>query len=379
MTAPVVKGWCPGALRPMQSGDGLVVRVRPFRAEVTRNQAFALCDISDKFGNGVLDLTSRANVQIRGVREASHPDVISALAALDLLDQSEKVERHRNILMPFDWQQDDLTYQLHDAIVSILPDLPDLPGKMGFALDTTGILQLQDASADFRIEGINDQVILRADGSDRGWPLDGDTSQVTDAIKEMAHWFVETGGMRAGRMARHLATGARLPEAWCATPGASAASGSLIGWHDQAQIVGIPFGKLETDALRIALTESKAESIRLMTKRRLAFLNGTGLSSGPFIFEPDHPLMSAHACPGAPFCPQASVSTLDLARQLAPRVKGGLHVSGCVKGCAHAKPASITLVGRDGSFDLVRNGTTCDTPQVTQISPTEISAMIETF
>ncbi len=24
-----VKGWCPGALRPMESGDGLVVRVRP--------------------------------------------------------------------------------------------------------------------------------------------------------------------------------------------------------------------------------------------------------------------------------------------------------------------------------------------------------------
>ena len=26
---PVVQGWCPGAHRPMMSGDGLVVRVRP--------------------------------------------------------------------------------------------------------------------------------------------------------------------------------------------------------------------------------------------------------------------------------------------------------------------------------------------------------------
>ena len=25
-----VKGWCPGALQPMPSGDGLLVRVRPW-------------------------------------------------------------------------------------------------------------------------------------------------------------------------------------------------------------------------------------------------------------------------------------------------------------------------------------------------------------
>ena len=29
MTAWEIKGWCPGALRPMQSGDGLVTRIRP--------------------------------------------------------------------------------------------------------------------------------------------------------------------------------------------------------------------------------------------------------------------------------------------------------------------------------------------------------------
>ena len=34
MSAAAIKGWCPGALRPMQSGDGLVVRVRPFGGRV---------------------------------------------------------------------------------------------------------------------------------------------------------------------------------------------------------------------------------------------------------------------------------------------------------------------------------------------------------
>ena len=38
--APIVQGWCPGALRPMLSGDGLVVRVRlpPTHALWARNR-----------------------------------------------------------------------------------------------------------------------------------------------------------------------------------------------------------------------------------------------------------------------------------------------------------------------------------------------------
>ena len=37
MPAWEIKGWCPGALRPMQSGDGLVVRIRPPTGRLTRS------------------------------------------------------------------------------------------------------------------------------------------------------------------------------------------------------------------------------------------------------------------------------------------------------------------------------------------------------
>ena len=76
MSAPLVKGWCPGAHRPMLSGDGLVVRVRPFRAELSAAQALALCDLARTHGNGTLELTSRANLQIRGVPEAAFPALL---------------------------------------------------------------------------------------------------------------------------------------------------------------------------------------------------------------------------------------------------------------------------------------------------------------
>ena len=54
-----VKGWCPGALRPMQSGDGLVVRIRP-RSGVEPHELRVLADAARRFGNGHIDLTRRA-------------------------------------------------------------------------------------------------------------------------------------------------------------------------------------------------------------------------------------------------------------------------------------------------------------------------------
>ena len=38
-SAPKVYGWCPGALRPMMSGDGLVVRIRAPLGRLTSEQA----------------------------------------------------------------------------------------------------------------------------------------------------------------------------------------------------------------------------------------------------------------------------------------------------------------------------------------------------
>ncbi len=46
-----VKGWCPGALRPMQTGDGLIVRVRPRCGELSLSQVAALGVIAGRYGN----------------------------------------------------------------------------------------------------------------------------------------------------------------------------------------------------------------------------------------------------------------------------------------------------------------------------------------
>ena len=377
MSDVVVKGWCPGAHRPMMSGDGLIVRVRPFRSELNSSQAAELCRLAQEFGNGLIDLTSRANLQIRGVSEETYPALIKGLESIGVLDKTEKAERHRNILIPHDWQHGDLTQKLHDALIEELPNFPDLPGKVGFALDTGEQLELQNGSADFRIERVQDGLIVRADGSNRGRLVGADVNAALTALKELTRWFFDSDGNDSGRMVRHL-NSTPLPDAWQTTVSEIGSDGPKIGATPMGQVIGVPFGRIVASDLLAMLRESGAERLRFLTKRRIVVLGGSRVSDGPFVVKPNSPLMSVHACPGAPACPQATVATLDLARRLAGQINDGLHVSGCSKGCAHNKAAPLTLIGRAGSFDLVRNGATWDTPEARGLKAQDIISLIET-
>ena len=86
-----VKGWCPGVLQPMQSGDGLIARVRPWCGAFGLDEARGLADAAARFGNGHIDLTRRGNLQIRGVSEESLPGLRAALDELDLLDRDPRI------------------------------------------------------------------------------------------------------------------------------------------------------------------------------------------------------------------------------------------------------------------------------------------------
>ena len=102
---PKVYGWCPGALRPMMSGDGLLVRVRPRLGRLTRTQVEALCDAALAHGNGIIDLTSRANVQVRGVQPASYDALLAELSAAALIDETVADETRAFKLKFFKWSK----------------------------------------------------------------------------------------------------------------------------------------------------------------------------------------------------------------------------------------------------------------------------------
>lgn len=371
MTAPPVKGWCPGAYRPMMAADGLVVRIRPRLARLTAAQVLGLCDVAQRYGHGYLDLTSRANLQIRGVAPDDHGALVEALGGLGLLDAEPRMEGRRNILVTPFWQAGDSTHRLALALLDRLAELPDLPAKVGFAIDCGERPVLGMDSADIRIEQGAAGLILRAEGAITGCAITEDSA--IDALIDMAHWLAAQVTPERRRMAR-LVTAAPLPPCWAGAAASPPAVPPRIGLHPGGALIGAAFGHVDAEALAQMTAAQNLAAIRLTPWRMLVLEEGALPEDPAFVTSAVDPLMRVDACPGAPFCPSASVATRELARQLAPRVTGTLHVSGCAKGCARQKPADMTLIGRGGRFDIVRRGCVEDKPDQNGQTPDDILA-----
>ncbi len=331
----------------MESGDGLVVRIRPRRASFTADQLRAIADAALRHGNGIVELTARANLQLRGVTSASHGPLLQVLEGIGLLDSDPNVEGRRNVVLsPF---RSALDAELADALYKRISEGPDLPGKFGFAIDTGDTLVLTDTSADIRIESGRDGLILRADGAPGGQPVTRE-SAVAEAMR-MARWFVESGGVEQGRgrMRAHLAR-SNLPFATTALP-APIAPEPIPGQRSDGARITFEFGILHAELL-VKLADCAPE-IRI-TPWRMVFLPDRALPQLPGTITVPDPRLKVYACTGAPGCPQALQETRALARRLAPMANGRLHVSGCSKGCAHPGPADLVLSATRHGFVVAR-------------------------
>jgi len=376
MSAIAVKGWCPGALRPMQSGDGLVVRVRPFGGRLEATQVAGLAELAERFGNGLLDVTSRANLQIRGVDEQGHRLLLDGLARLGLLDHDADTESRRNILVTPFWIGGDETQSLAAELEEALADSAlALPTKFGFAIDDGKSRVLAGDSADIRIErDRGGRLLVRADGARLGRSVA--RGEAVSTALALANWFIVSGGAKGGRgrMAAHIATGAALPASLRAeTEPAPVMAALRPGHYPQGAMVGVAFGQMLQSTLsqfasyghalrmtpwRMVLSEGKREMPR-----------GAGL-----ITEPYDPALRVIACSGAPRCREAHADARALAAALAPRISADtrLHVSGCAKGCARSGASAVTLVATSGGFDLVRDGSTRDEPVLRGLNGADI-------
>lgn len=352
-TSPAVRGWCPGALRPMLSGDGLVVRLRPRLGRLTREQAAGAAELAVVHGNGMLDLSSRANLQMRGVSEEGHEGLLRGLRALDLLDDDAEAEARRNVLHHPFGAGTEISAQLEDALVD--PTLPALSSKFGYILDAGPVPLLRDAPGDIRLERHPEAgLILCPDGAAFGKPV-----VEADAVPEMlalTRWFAGAGGLSTGRMRHLVAQGTALPPGYDTLVAADAPATPVPGPQESGYLVALAFGQMDAETLREL---SRLGDLRL-TPWRMVLIEG--LEQAPdlpgVITRGDDPLLRVVACVGHPACLQARGETRQTARTLAPLVPPGrkLHVSGCAKGCAHAKQADFTLIPGPGGFDLVRHG-----------------------
>jgi len=354
-----IKGWCPGALRPMMSGDGYLVRVRPPLGRLSAAQVAGVAELSQQFGSGLIDLSARANLQLRGVSLDALGGLQGGLRELGLLDVDQAAEARRNVVVAPFWACGDDTHRIAVALQDALlaADDLDLPGKFGFAVDCGVAPVLTQVSADIRIERGRDGLICRADSAGEGC-----TVTVADAVSvalDMARWFQ---GSAEKRMARHLARVA-LPARFDGAVPLSGVAAKTRG------LVGFAFGRVRAQTLGML------GAVRLTPWRMLLVEDGV-VPDHPDMLRPDDPVLRVSACPGAPDCAQGLVGTRDVARALAralpPAV--GLHVSGCAKGCAHPRPQDYTLTGQaSGRFVLIRNGCAGDAPVRSDLDPVALT------
>lgn len=344
---PIIQGWCPGALRPMESGDGWVVRIRPYGGRLTPVQVQGIADLSQRFGNGLIDLSSRANLQLRGVSPDTHTPLIKGLRALGLIDKSAQIESQRNVIVTPFWGPTDGALNMANAVAAALTGLPHLPSKFGAGVDIGANPVLRDVSADIRIEKAQGGFLVYPDGGQTGATVA--RANLGNAVRALGQWFIDAGGISDGRGRMRNLT-APLPDQFRQTPVPQApAFAPRPMLTDQGALVGVAFGQLQAETL----AKLGALWPLRITPWRMVLLEGArAMPQIAGLLAADDPILQVDACVGAPACKQALGPTRDLARRLAPLTQIRLHVTGCAKGCAHPRPAPLTITATDAGYDL---------------------------
>lgn len=140
MSRALANDGCPGVLRLHEAADGGLARVRLPGGRIDAQGLRGIGDVAE-LGNGVIELTSRASLQVRGLNPGLGEQCAAILAAAGLLPSATH-ERVRNILAsPVAGRHprslastDDLVLEL-DQEICAADDLKALSGRFLFAVD----------------------------------------------------------------------------------------------------------------------------------------------------------------------------------------------------------------------------------------------------
>jgi precorrin-3B synthase len=196
---------CPGALRLHAAADGPLARVRLPGGLLTGGQLAALRELAERWGDGHVELTSRANVQLRALVGAPAAELAAGLWAAGLLP-SQTHELVRNIAaspIPGPGSRGAVTEL--DRRLCADPALVELPGRFLFALDDgSGDVA---GGADVAAFPAGDETAVLFAGRDEG--LRVPPAETVSALLAAAHAFLaERGGESVWRV-RELAGGPR--------------------------------------------------------------------------------------------------------------------------------------------------------------------------
>ncbi len=398
MNAPRRRGACPGLTAPMQTGDGLLVRLTSAGATIGLDAAAALCAAARRHGNGIIEVTARGSIQIRGLNDASAPAFTEAVAALGIA-AGDGIPILTDPLAGLAPAPAIDARGLADALRQGLADA-SCAGRLGPKVSV-----VIDGGSALRLDAIRADIRLRAGADPAGWHvgLGGDAASAApigsiapaDAV-ELVMRLIETLAQhgplaRARDVIQHYGSGAFTSVAadlLIETPAPAPRPRSRsqpIGTHPLRDGrlglgLGLAFGHTDADALDTlieAAARAGAAGLRTAPGRALLVIDLTADTAAElaaraeglgFITRRDDPRSNVVACAGAPICAAAEIPARALGPSIssacAPILDGSLtiHVSGCPKGCAHPGPCALTVVGGPNGCGLVVDGSARDHP-----------------
>ncbi|GAA2882941.1 nitrite/sulfite reductase [Pseudonocardia halophobica] len=398
---------CPGVLAPHDAADGALARLRLPGGVVAAAQLRVLAACAEELGDGAVHLTSRGNLQLRGLNRED-PRLVSRLAAAGLIPAPSH-ERVRNVLAsPLSGLTGGradvrgLARALDEALCA-RPALAALPGRFLFALDDgrgdvaaerpdlcwvaeapdLGFLQVAgvptalscvpaDAPA-LLVAAAEVFLTLREEerpGCAGAWRA----AEVPDAPARIAAALARESGDPAPRVASSGTASREFPHRESGDPAARvASSGSASRELCES---GVPIGPIPRDdggeALGVApvLGEISVAQLRglaaaapetIVTPWRTLVLPDPApdarqrLRAHGFVLTADAPALAVSACAGRPGCAKSHADVRADVREVLGRARElpRAHVVGCERRCGAPHEAHLDVVALpDGTYRL---------------------------
>jgi precorrin-3B synthase len=384
MTAPPVRvraDACPGALQTHAAADGALARVRLPGGIVTAGQLTVLAAAARDLGDGALELTSRGNVQLRGLGPGADVELAGRLTEASLLP-SPAHDRVRNVLASTlsgrtagghadvrAWAAAVDTGLRADA------DLAELPGRFLVTLDDgrgdvaglggdVGLLARADGTVALTLAGADSGV--RVSAAEAADVVLAATRAYRDerAAQGAAAWrLTELPGGVDGVLAR-LGAAVTHPE-----PVPPAQSAGPVGAVPQvdgrtALVAAVPFGRL--DAATVGLLAAATSELQVTPQRSVAVPDldpsaaaalAAELTSAGLVLDPGSPWLRVTACTGLPGCAKSLADVrADAAAALAadalPAGGARQHWAGCERRCGRPRGEVLDVVATPAGYRI---------------------------
>lgn len=371
---------CPGALRLHAAADGGLARIRLPGGAISAEQMGTLARMANELGNGILELTARGNIQVRGLDENEASSAAALLRDAGLLP-SDKHDRVRNIIAsPLSGLIGGFTdsrplVATWDELLRSDARLAELPGRFLVAFDDgRGDVAALDA----------DITVMAYDETTSALLLHGEDTRVrvahenaVEAVHSLARAFLHLAegawrirDMPAPARDRLLSEVGLQPDLSPGPVHPSERPQPPIGWFaqedgDVALGAAVPLGRLGT---RLAEFLEAIERPLLVTPWRGIVLTGLDdwraeqvvrvLAPMGLVFDAESPWARTSACTGQPGCASSradvhadvrqAVADGELAGGLEPA--GAEHWAGCDRACGAPRGATIRIAQEDGSY-----------------------------